>query len=207
MDIIVSEIQKKQLILESRNNLISQTLKKSKVFAKTVIEKSENQTGLDLRFLLTWGTTIGGIMQPLNEFISGEFPTFNESDISLIIVGVVSIVFFNNENVFNKLIKIIKEKGLFDAFKSAMKKTSELKNVFFNFIESLNITVHKLSNIVSYAFLIPIIPMIYEISKDTHISPYNLELITKRIVSAITVTISGVALKEIISKLLKRFSK
>lgn len=207
MDVIISELQKKELIIESKNNQISQITRKCRVFAKSVLEKSEKQTGLDLKFLLTWGTTIGGIMHPLNEFISGEFPTLNESDISLIIVGVLSITFFNNKETFEKIFKIIKEKGFIRPFKSAMSKTSELKTVFIKFIESLNITLHQVSNIVSYAFLIPIIPLIYEISKNTNIDPHSLEIITKRIVSAISVTISGIAIKELINKIIRRFSK
>ena len=44
-----------------------------------------------------------------------------------------------------------------------VKKSDELINVFLDFLGSLGITLHKVTNMISYSFLIPVIPMIYDI--------------------------------------------
>ena len=145
-------------------------------------------------------------MHPLNQFIKGEYPELNNSDISLIIVGAVSIVFFNSEEVFQKIRDNLQEKGLVDALKSAVRKTEELKEIFVKFISSLNVSFHQMTNIISYAFIIPILPSIYEMTVNGSLSSGQIEGIVKRIISAMSITLSGVLIKELISKLINRFS-
>ena len=58
----------------------------------------------------------------------------------------------------------IKKRKLSNEFKSAIKKSNELKSAFLGFLSSLNISLHNLSNMLSYAFLVPILPLIYSMT-------------------------------------------
>lgn len=206
MDIIINSSQKNRLLLESEGEGIPKKLRKAKLFASNVIDDVGKQIGIDLKFLSTWGASIGGIMHPLNQFIQGESVEINNFDISLIIVGSVSLVFFNNIEVFNTIKDKIKEKGLVETLKLAIKKTEELKDVFVRFISGLNMSLHQMTNIISYAFIIPILPAIYEIATNQETSKFTIELIIKRIVASISVTLSGILVKELINKLIRKFS-
>ena len=50
-------------------------------------------------------------------------------------------------------------------FDVTLSKTKELNETFFNFMESLNITLFKVSNVLGFAFLIPLLPYIHQISE------------------------------------------
>lgn len=206
MDIIINESQKNKLLLETKSQEIPNKIKRAKNFAYNVIENTKKQLGLDLKFLLTWGASIGGIMHPLNEFINGQYPELNNSDVSLIIVGAVSIVFFNNEEIFNKIKETLKDKGILDSLRAAVGKTEELKNVFVKFLSSLNLSLHQMTNVISYAFIIPILPSIYEIVSSGSFSSNQIQIIAKRIIASISITLSGILVKELIQKLVNRFS-
>ena len=206
MDIIISESQKNRLIIESKSQEIPHKIKRAKGFANKVLSEVRNQLSHDLKFIMTWGSSIGGVMHPLNEFIKGEYPELNQFDVSLIIVGAVSIVYFNSEEVFKEVKEKLKNKGALEALKSATKKSLELKETFVKFLNSLNLSLHQMTNIISYAFIIPILPSIYEMATSTEVSTGQIETVIKRIISSISVALSGVLVKELITKLIKRFS-
>jgi hypothetical protein len=206
MDIVITESQKNRIILESKTQEIPFKIKKAKSFATKVLNDVKKQISNDLKFILTWGSSIGGIMHPLNEFINGEYPELTQLDVSLIIVGAVSIVFFNNTEVYKEIKNIVKEKNIIQALISAINKTEELKEVFYKFINGLNLSLHQMTNIISYAFIIPILPSIYEMVSNQEFSSGQVEIIIKRIIASVSVALSGILVKELIEKLIKRFS-
>ena len=69
---------------------------------------------------------------------------------------------------------------------------------------SLGMTLHKVTNIMSYTFIIPLIPMLYNLGKGDSDS-FELSHIAQRLAGFGLLTISGVILKELINKLIKRF--
>jgi predicted nucleic acid-binding protein len=71
----------------------------------------------------------------------------------------------------------------------------------------LGITFHKVTNILSYAFIIPILPMLYEIATDGELNNKDIQEIVKRLGTFTVLTVSGIIVKELITKLLKRFNK
>ena len=91
--------------------------------------------------------------------------------------------------------------------KTALTKSDELNNTFINFIRSLALTLHKVTNILSYAFVIPILPMLYQIALNGSISKDDVTEIVKRVISFGIITVSGIVLKELIIKILRRFGK
>ena len=204
--ILINEGQKKLILKESINDSFGEIIKGSYEFTKKIIKMSSEQMGVNLEFLLTWGASIGGFVGPLNDFIAGKFPELSDMELSLIITGVISLYYIDNKETVKKILGKIKEVGLYDEFGVLLKKSGELKSTFVDFITSLNITLHKVTNIMSYAFIIPIIPIIYESVSSGVISSSDYKEIALRLGSFGLLTVAGVLVRELFGKLIKRFS-
>jgi hypothetical protein len=181
-------------------------VKQNYEFAKNVINQTSEQIGLNLQFLITWGASIGGFVGPLNEFIQGKFPDLSEMEVSLILTGIIATYYIDNKKLVAKILNEIKGLGLMGEFTSVLRKSSQLKETFIQFIESLNITLHKVTNIMSYAFIIPIIPLIYNSAVNMSIDSKDAKELALRIGAFGLLTVSGIVVKELFSKLIKRFS-
>ena len=131
----------------------------------------------------------------------------SDLDISLILTGVIASYYVDNKEMVKKVFFTLKEKGLFNAFKTVLKKSQELKTVFFDFIESLGITLHKVTNILSYTFVIPLIPMLYNLTKQGIGSSNDIQEIIKRLTGFGLLTVSGILVKELITKIIRRFKQ
>jgi len=203
MKIIISESQYKKILLEERQNGLLNKLKGLKSFFKKVSEETKNQVGLDLSFLTTWGVTIAGFVKPVSEFIEGNFPEMSSSDLSLIATGIILTYYHSNKEMLGKVLNKIKEKELVFEFDSALKVANKLKNVFLSFIESLAIPTSKISNMLAYTFLIPILPELYEMAQG--FGDYEVTELFKRILYFVGVSVSGVFLKNLLLSIVKRF--
>ena len=203
--IIITESQKRRLLNEGGGGgNFSDVVKRNYDLVKDIISKSSSQIGLNLEFLITWGASIGGFVGPLNDFISGQNPDFSDLDISLILTGIIASYYIDNKSLVNKITTIIKEKGLTESFKKYLRKSRELKKVFVEFIGSLGITLHKVTNILSYTFILPLLPMLYDMAKTGADSKDIKELVT-RLTGFGVLTVSGIVLKELITKVVRRF--
>jgi len=205
MNITITESQKRKLLTESIGENISYMVERSYELTKDVLKKSSEQMGINFEFAITWGASIGGMVGPLNDFIRNTEPEMNDIQISLLLTGVIASYYFDNKEYLKKILLKIKEEGLGDVFVRIFKKSKELKNAFLDFISSLNITFHKVTNIMSYTFIIPLIPMLYEVANRGTISHSEISEITTRLMSFGLVTVSGLLLKELMNKIIKRF--
>jgi hypothetical protein len=203
--LIITESQKKLILNESVSDEFISILKKNYEFTKRVLKQSSEQVNLNLEFLLTWGASIGGFMGPLNDFIAGNNPELSDVELSLLITGIVAIHFADNRKMVKTILDKIKEDGLSKPFKKLLNKSEELKKTFIDFISSLNLTLHKLTNLMSYAFVIPLIPMLYESVSNGFISDKDAKEIALRLTAFGVLTVSGIMVREIIIKLIKRF--
>ena len=155
--------------------------------------------------LLTWGTSVGGLMMPLDNFIkSGNFD-LNEQQESLIIVTVASLLFFENKRGISKLMEKINEEGILSQFEQILSKGKELKSAFIGFLSSVNITVGTLLEIAAYSFLVPIIFDIYSLGESsTNLRQTSIQ-IAERLLASGVIALSGQALTVTIRKILKKF--
>ena len=92
-----------------------------------------------------------------------------------------------------------------DVFKVGLNKSNELKEVLFNFLESLNITLFKVSKMMSYAFIVPILLMIFSMVKSNNLNLSDAKEVALRIVGSGVVSLSGIVVRDLITKLIKRF--
>lgn len=205
VNVLITEEQKRILIKESYRSKISDVVKQNYEFTKKVLKETMSTTGINLEFMLTWGASIGGFMRPISEFLQTGNVNLTDIELSLVLTGIMASLYLENKETLKELLSKINEDGLTEVFVSGLKKTEELKFTFLKFIESMNITFSKVSNMLAYAFIVPILPMLYQMS-DIGMSAKDIKEIVTRIVSFGLVTVSSIVLREVVSKILKRFS-
>jgi hypothetical protein len=204
MKVVLTESQYRAILLNESRNEFTNYLSNLKEFAETVITKTEQDLKINLNMLLIWGAGVGGVMAPLNDFImSGNF-NLNEFQVASILCATSAILFNENKSVIKTLVDHIKKQGIFEVFSQVLKKGTKLRQTFFKFVESLNMTLYTISNIMSYSFIIPILPIIWEMSQSG-IKGNEVKEIIVRLMSFGLVSVSGNALKELITKLVARF--
>lgn len=165
MDIILTESQYIKILKESKENEIEKKFSDSREFTKNVLSKAKKQFGIDFTFLATWGSVIGGFVGPISKYMQGMYPNLTDTDITLISLGVILTYFSSNKEKLQKVLQLIKEKKLITFFDRALDKAYDLKEAFFGFLESLNITFSKVSNMIAYTFLVPLVPLLKDIAE------------------------------------------
>jgi hypothetical protein len=206
MTLIITEQQKKMILMESITSDFANMVKKNYDFATSIIKESSEQLGMNLQFLMTWGASIGGFIGPINNFLNGKYPNLSDLEASLILTGVIATYYFDNTEMAKKIFLKIKEDGLSAPFKDAFDKGKEFKDSFMDFILSLNMTLHKVTNMMSYTFILPLLPMLYDIGKSGTYTDHDIKQIGLRLASFGILTVSGVMIRELVTKLIKRFN-
>lgn len=205
VSILINESQKRKILLEASGGHIVDVIKKNYLRVKEIIEESSEQIGMNLQFLITWGASIGGFVGPVEDFVRGEYPQLNDIQISLILTGVIASYYIDNKETINKIFVKIKENGLSDTFKKVLRKSDTFLAVFLDFINSIGLTLHKITNMLSYTFIIPLLGLLYNVSKNMSISNQEIDELVIRISSFGLLTVSGIIIKQIITKIVKRF--
>ena len=205
MSVIINENQKKILIKESLIKDISDTVKNNFEFAKEILQASKEQMGINLQFLLTWGASIGGFVGPLTQFVEGENPELTPTQITSIMIGITATYYLDNKKTIYEILKKIKEDGLGEVFVKTIKKAEKLKSSFLSFIESLNLTFHKVSNMMTYTFIIPLVEKILQMSQGGEITDQDIRQLALRIGSFGLLTVSSIAVVSLVKRMVKRF--
>lgn len=207
MKIIITESQSKILITENVLREIGSFFKVSMKNIKDIINSASEQIGMNLQFMMTWGAGIAGFMGPIAEYVKGEFPDLSDVELSLIITSLIATYYTSNKKVLTKLYKKIEEEGLGKYFEKILRKTDEFYNVFSEFIKSLATTTHTMVNMMSYTFIIPILPMLYESIKSGMFENVDLDEIVTMLTGFGGLTIGSILIKNLLIKLAERFKK
>ena len=105
--ILITEQQKRRLIIESLNNEVNDNVKENVSLFKKIAQFSSDEFSNNLGFLITWGAGIGGFMGPVNSFLSGQYPNLSKTDTTLILLGVLGTIFMNGKDlIFDVINKI-----------------------------------------------------------------------------------------------------
>ena len=205
MKIIITEQQKRIILTESTSEELGNIIKQNTERAINILKESQAQMGLNLQFLFTWGAGIGGFMGPVEDFIRGRFPELSEQELLYILIGVIATYFIDNKKTVSKIYTEIQENGLSKVFEVVLRKTDTLKNTFLNFVESLGVTFHKITNMVSYLFILPLIPPLANLVFNGSLGNMDSRELAMRIIGFAGVTISGIIFRELILKMIRRF--
>jgi len=195
----------RKIISEGVEDNVKSSLQKLFDFVVDIIKKSEEYYGLNVKFLVTWGASLGGMILPLKQWIEGEYPELNEKQIVLLLVGIACNYFYDNEKFIRGILDKIKEEGLEDTFKEVLIKSRNLRDSFFNFMKSANVTLGSTLELVTYSFLIPIITDIQSAITEGSDIQTTAMTIAKRLVASGVVLTGQIALTETIKKIIKKF--
>jgi len=204
MNILLTEEQYKKILGESVSNDVKEKMESSESLTKQIVRDSKRKFKLDSSFLLTWGAVLGGFMNPVIKFLNGKYPELTSSDISLISLGVVMTYFYNNTDKLRPVLDLIRKNGLINEFDDALSKAGALKNAFIEFMRSLGVLTSSVSNMLAYAFLIPILPTLMSMVQSG-VSEMKIQFLMKSILGYVALITSSTALEKIIGKMLDRF--
>ena len=204
--ILITEQQKKRLIIESLNDEVNDNLEKSNNLIRRIIKFSSDEFSANLGFLFTWGAGIGGFMGPVNDFLQGRYPDLSERDMCLILLGVIGTIFTNNKTITQDVISKIKEEGLMNVFKTTLSKAKDLKNTFISFLKSLDINVNSIITMLSYAFMIPSLVPIINFIQNGGVNFEDMKLFVSSLGMSKFVTISGKTISQFLKKLIEKLS-
>ena len=205
MDFFINEQQLKLILQEQDKSKMSGYMKQLHSFVADLVGKVSKVYGINLRMLLTWGASLGGLLKPLDIWLkTGNF-NLDDNERALILVGVGMSLFFDTKPAMEKLLKKIKELKLKRTYDASLKKTSELRDVFLDFMGSLNLSMGTLLDVVAYSFLIPILIDIQQLAVNSKDSKETIMLIVSRLLASGVVVVSSQTLTTIVKKLLNRF--
>jgi hypothetical protein len=173
---------------------------------KNIIEETSKEFGGHFNILISWGATIGGLIEPLSRFIRGNYSGLSDTELSIVLLGVIAIYFQDNKSKVKEVLNVIKEKGLEEPFKMALYKSQEFKTAFMDFMGSLNLHLYKVTNLMSYAFLAPILFYLAQYATSGEIDSSTVKEISDRLLTSGLLTVSSIGLRNSISKIIKRFS-
>lgn len=204
MRIVLTESQYQKVILESASSRVINKVQEIIEFTKRAFEKGKTDMGYNISTLIVWGYGVGGIMKPLDGYLkTGNFE-LNEYQHWALIFATTAILLGENQKNIKQLMSIIKKEGLTHIFTKLLNKGEQLKEAFLNFIASLNVTMYRMSNIMAYAIIIPLLHMFYDMSQ-TGTTPEMIKELVTRIVGFGLISISGNALRDMITKIINRF--
>ena len=204
MDFLINESQLRLILQEQDESKMNDYMKTMYSFTKNLVNRVSKVYGINLKMLLTWGTSVGGMVMPLDQFIRGSEFNLTDDQRYLVLAGIAFILFFENKKGLVKILEKIKEEGLEDAFKIGLEKAKDLKLSFKEFLFSLNVTVSSFMDTVAYSFLIPIILDIQHIADKTSNPKESALLIAERLVASGVVVVGAQALSQIIKKIIER---
>lgn len=205
MNFILTENQLKQVISEIKDNRLTSYIKTLNSFSKEIISKTQRVYGINLKFLSKWGAAIGGLAMPLDNWIRTNNFELNDDQIALILIGVTCTFFFENKKVLREVLQKIKEEGLQKQFSKTLNKGKELKEAFFGFLSSLNLTFSEMVEMISYAFLIPIVDDLVKLSNGADLASTS-EMVAERLLASGAIILTGNIIVDVVNRILKRFS-
>jgi len=204
MDFLINESQLRTILTEQDKSKMTDYMKVLYSFTNNLVGRALKVYGFNLKMLLTWGTSVGGMVMPLDQYIkTGDF-NLTDDQRYLILAGVAFIIFFESKKGLVDILEQIKEEGLEDTFKTILEKAEDLKSSFKSFLSSLKVTSSSFMETVAYSFLIPIILDIQEVAYNTTNPKEAGILIAERLIASGVVVIGSQVLSQLLRKIIER---
>lgn len=199
MKVILTESQYKKILLENYKNKVGGTLTKLHQFSTKVVGDASRQLGFDFRFLLSYGAGIGAILDSVYEFLEGNLDGLNPTEIAGLAVMAVGVVFFESKDYRRQLNKI-DESDLTDELNVAINYTEKLRDKFSHLLKILGMSIHRTSNIISYAFLIPLLSILIQVITEYGINSEQFEMFVESFLISGVIAVEGVTIRDILFK-------
>jgi hypothetical protein len=204
MEFLITESQLKILLQEEEKSQLGLYVKNMYAFTKQMLNKVHKSYGINLRMLLTWGTSVGGLVLPLDQYLRTQHLGLNEDQRMLVLVGIIFALFFETKRPFVKIMSLIKENGLEDIFQDGLRKGTQLRDAFTNFLSSANTGVGTFLEAIAYSFLIPIITDVQSVLGQTEDIETTAILIAERLLAAGVILVGRQTLIDVVKNILKK---
>ena len=201
MNVIITEEQSKVILSEGMSDILSTIYEKSTDFSANIYKRISKRLKFNLKILLTFGASVGGLMQPLMELLDNKFPHLTEDQKLLILVGVICIVFNEGKSMLKQVLPKIKEDGLENEFRYSLLKTKRLLTVFKGFLGTLGNSAAFMTDVMSYIYLIPILGYLTIALQGNSLSPEQIEGLVKTIAATGILHVSTAAIEEIVKRI------
>ncbi len=204
MEFLITESQLRVLLQEEEKSQLGLYMKNMYAFTKQMLNKVFKSYGINLRMLLTWGTSVGGLVLPLDQYLRTQHLGLNEDQRMLVLAGIIFALFFETKRPFMKIMSLIKENGLEDIFQDGLRKGTQLRDAFTNFLSSANTGVGTFLEAIAYSFLIPIITDVQSVLGQTEDIETAAILIAERLLAAGVILIGRQTLIDVVKNVLKK---
>ena len=201
MKFIITEEQYKQILNESIQENISKKIEKFKQFFQKVIDDLKKSYNFHIKFGLTYGAGIGAIIQPITDYLNSRYPNLETSQIEMLAVASIMIVFFEGKEI-EKVEQKISDENLENELADGIGYAEVLSKKFKKVINVLGMSVYRMSDIVAYAFLLPLLTEIYKFM-DKGIDAMDFDMISKSIMVSTGIMIGGNLIKRMVERLNK----
>ncbi len=204
MEFLITESQLKTLLKEEKSSQLGTYMKMMNSFTRQIVSSVQRSYGINLRMLLTWGTSVGGMVLPLDQFLKTEHFSLTEEQRMLVLAGIIFSLFFETSRPLVKLLSLIKKEGLEEIFESGLRKGTQLRNAFSNFMMSLSTGVTSFIDTLAYSFLLPIITDVQSVLSETQDIDEAAMLIAQRLIASGVVLLSSQSLTKMVKSILQR---
>jgi hypothetical protein len=118
-----------------------------------VVKKTLQDLGGIIDGSFTFGTGITAMLPAVKQLMAGIDPTLTEQDIILLYITAMWILVGKHQDKIEKLIKLIREKGLSSSLSTVLDFLKSVENIAIKIGESIGYTANSLVDIVAFTFL------------------------------------------------------
>lgn len=207
MEFLITENQLRKILTEQNESRLTEEIKYLSDYTKNVVKNLKKFYQINMESLLTFGASVGGLMTPLDNFITTGNFNLEGKERALVLTAVVAILLFENNKNIKDLLKKIEEEGLTGVFQTVLSKGEELKTAFVNFIKSFNVGLSSLMEMAAFGFLIPILYDVLNVVDGAVSVRHGSMLVAERIIASGLVFISKEVLTSLIRKIVNRIER
>lgn len=203
MEIIINETQNRILIENNIKDQIKNSYKEVQRFIQRIGQETFEQYSKSLKFLFTYGAGIGAIMNHILDKVQGLTSTLNlEQQVSVVIASVFTVYF--NYNFFEKIKKGENTEELKKAYIESVKEAEKLKNKWYKFLKILGLSVHGITDIIAYTYLLPALNVLINILTKGGYNSEEIDIFFKTIPYTFIYNFSGLSVKSFMDALAEK---
>lgn len=199
MKITITEEQYNLILETAFIDKVKEKLEQFKSLTEKIISDLKQSYNFHIKFGLTYGAGIGAVLGPITNFLHGRYPEIDSHQINMLAVAAIMVVFFENKKI-EKIEKKISEENLENELAEAVNFTSFFSRKFSKFFNVLGASIQRASDIVSYAFLLPLLTEMYKLMSGG-LESLDFDLISKSILYATGIMVSSNLLKRMMDNM------
>lgn len=205
MEFLITEKQLQKILEQEEDSRLTESMKTLHNFTKEMVSRVSRAYNLNLKMLLTWGTSVGGFVMPLDNWIKNNNFSFTDDQRLLVLCGVTFILFFEGKRGLSKILEAIKKENLKEEFEVVLDKGEKFKLAFQGFMETVKGGSSVFLETIAYSFLIPIITDILSVARGTESVKEAAEYITQRLVASGVILLGREFLIVLIRRIVRKF--